>query len=146
MMSSHSSRYKLTQSAVTAMRAGRRNCCRIFITIKKPRLKRRGFLVSPGSNESQGGGGLKLLPGAIGLKCFRVSLSMNVCVSKLFCSTPSCVNGTYSDSKNGSRHLRCLQTSDHLKLQHVQTPQFIDFRLLSECFGISCRLLVDQNS
>mgnify|MGYP006906278115 CR=1 FL=1 len=40
--------------------------------------KRLGFLVSPGSNESQGGGGLKLLPGAIGLVKFRICFQLEV--------------------------------------------------------------------
>ena len=39
----------------------------IDIQTKETPAKRLGFRKSPGSNESQGGGGLKLLPGAIGL-------------------------------------------------------------------------------
>lgn len=46
--------------------------------LKSPENQRLtlGALKSPGSNESQGGGGLKLLPGAIGL-----TVSRNFCVA-----------------------------------------------------------------
>lgn len=69
---------------------------------RNPSLKRLGFRVSPGSNESQGGGGLKLLPGAIG----------GVEHSRLLVR-PSCVQGTYEDPENGSiRFHRLSKISD----------------------------------
>ena len=60
-------------------------------SLKKPqRPETLGVLKSPGSNESQGGGGLKLLPGAIG---------PDLVVSH---SRVLQLQGTYEDSENGS--------------------------------------------
>lgn len=60
-------------------------------SLKNPqRPETLGVLKSPGSNESQGGGGLKLLPGAIG---------PDLVVSH---SRVLQLQGTYEDSENGS--------------------------------------------